>query len=160
MDGARHLHFLGRWVEMTKRASAKPELAGVALVTWDRLLPCGGATGLIPGSHRWNMRTVLAATESGGISNLRILLAQSFSGRCAVDPVAEVDGEKVLHAGDAILMHPYLTHSSAWNYQHTCRIASHMQFRYKNVMDVPAIQEMRRRQFQRHQDQQQTQGSE
>lgn len=148
MDGAWHLHLLGRWIESSKAAVVTPELAGVALVTWDDLLPHGGATGVIPGSHRGNMQTVLAATESGGISNIRILITQSLFGSRAVDPVAEEAAEQVLHPGDAIIMHPYLTHSSSWNYQHKLRLGTHLMFRYREPMDVQGILEMRQRQLQ------------
>lgn len=145
IDGAWHLHFLGRVVE-EKNREVKPDLASIALLVWNRTLPYGGMTGLICGSHKNNLRTIIAADRYGGISNLMILIRQSLFGGAAVDPVADTAGEKVLHAGDAIFMHSHLTHSSAWNYQPCLRLGTHRKFSYKEPMDMGSILQMGRRQ--------------
>merc|ERR1712129_46703 len=131
----------------TKGGELKPDLATVALITWEELVPHGGATGMVPGSHRGDMDTILRATESGGISNARILVQQSLFGGRAVDPVAEEVEDKVMRPGDALFMHPHLTHSSAWNYQHKRRIASHIQVSYQQPLDVPGLRTMCERQL-------------
>merc|ERR1712129_315620 len=64
----------------------------------------------------------------------------------AIDPIAALPDEQVLQAGDAILMHPYLTHSSAFNYQPTLRLGMHLPFDYNLPMDGTAIAELGKRQ--------------
>merc|ERR1712007_92559 len=97
------------------------------------------------GSH-WRMfRTIAAAERWGGISNLLLLLRQSLFGGAAADPINEACVDGLLRAGDAILMHPYLTHSSAWNYRPCLRLATHIQFNYRSPMSAEAWQEMGRR---------------
>merc|ERR1711920_1130431 len=70
-----------------------------------------------------------------------ILIKESLFGGTAVDPVADAPGEQRLQPGDALIMHPYLTHSSAWNHQHRLRLGSHVHFNYRNALNIEDIVE-------------------
>merc|ERR1712039_99354 len=90
------------------------------------------------------MRTVLRHTSCGGIPNARLLINQSLFGGPAADPLCSDDLK--LNPGDALLMHPYLSHSSSWNYQSRLRIGGRLSFEYKRPMTAETLQEMGRRQ--------------
>jgi len=143
IDGAWHLHFLGKQVEEKGDKREKPDIASIAMLAWNDILPFGGMTGVIPRSHKNNFRTIIAGSLRGGISNLKILIWESLFGGAAVDPIAELPDRRVLGAGDALFMHPYLTHSSAWNYQQSLRLGSHMPFKYKEPLDIEHIWQTR-----------------
>merc|ERR1719335_1252568 len=112
------------------------------MLVWSKTLPYGGMTGVIDGSHKANMRKILRAEKSGGISNAFMLVQQSIFGGRAMDPIAALPDAQVLHAGDAILMHPYLTHSSAFNYRPTLRLGMHLHFNYTLPMNSTTLGEL------------------
>ncbi|CAK0846580.1 unnamed protein product [Prorocentrum cordatum] len=115
------------------------------MLAWNRTLPRGGMTGVIRGSHRGVMRTLISARRWGGISNLWLLIRQSLFGGSASDPVADAPGG-VMRAGDLLVMHPYLVHSSARNHQDTVRLGGHLFRGYHHPMDEEQILEFCRRQ--------------
>jgi hypothetical protein len=145
VDGAWHVHFLGKQVESRGARQVKPALACVMMLAWNRTLPRGGMTGVIPGSHKGVMQALISARKWGGISNLWLLLRQSLFGESPSDPVADAPGG-VMRAGDLLVMHPYLVHSSAWNHQDTVRLGGHLFYKYHHPMDDDQLLEFCRRQ--------------
>lgn len=142
IDGAWNLHFLGRKVPTRGQSSAEPDHACVAMLAWNKTLPHGGMTGVICGSHKENMNTIIAAEKRGGISNLWLLIRQSLFGGAAADPITLATGEQVMRAGDALLMHPYLSHSSSWNFRQCLRLGGHLRVLYTEPMDANTLLEM------------------
>lgn len=139
IDGHFSSLFLGKRVETLGRRDIVPAHACVGMLAWNKTHPKGGMTGVLCGSHRKNMRTILAAEKYGGITNLMLLIHQSFFGGAASDPISLAPPEQVMSPGDMLLMHPYLTHSSSWNFQHCLRLGGHIQFDYKEPMETKTL---------------------
>eukprot|EP00746_Dinoflagellata_sp_MGD_P132051 gnl/MRDRNA2_/MRDRNA2_65779_c0_seq1.p1 gnl/MRDRNA2_/MRDRNA2_65779_c0~~gnl/MRDRNA2_/MRDRNA2_65779_c0_seq1.p1 ORF type:complete len:294 (-),score=39.31 gnl/MRDRNA2_/MRDRNA2_65779_c0_seq1:479-1360(-) len=78
IDGAWHDHKLGQKQEQNGAKLIHPDHACLGILVFSEVLPKGGLTGMLPGSHVHNMRTVLRHTRCGGISNADILLRQSL----------------------------------------------------------------------------------
>eukprot|EP00929_Paragymnodinium_shiwhaense_P043788 TRINITY_DN22495_c0_g1_i1.p1 TRINITY_DN22495_c0_g1~~TRINITY_DN22495_c0_g1_i1.p1 ORF type:complete len:383 (+),score=37.38 TRINITY_DN22495_c0_g1_i1:179-1327(+) len=146
VDGAHHRHALGLRVVEKDGKTIKPAFACIGMIAWNQILPHGGITGVMPGSHRRMLSILRSFEDVCRLPNWLLLVRQSLFGGCVADPIAEANDEQVLHPGDVLLMHPYLTHSSAWNFMDNLRIASHVQFHYNSPMDRDGLAKMAARQ--------------
>uniref|UniRef100_A0A7S0A9V3 Phytanoyl-CoA dioxygenase n=1 Tax=Pyrodinium bahamense TaxID=73915 RepID=A0A7S0A9V3_9DINO len=145
IDGAWNDHQLGQRRGQEAGRPRRADHCCVGLILYSEVLPKGGLTGVVPGSHDYMMRKVLAHTRSGGIPNARVLAGQTLSPGAPLDPAAQMDHP--LQPGDALLMHPYLVHSSAWNFQPSLRIATRISFNYKVPHNAESLLDMGRRQL-------------
>mmetsp|Transcript_50885 Transcript_50885/g.159489 ORF Transcript_50885/g.159489 Transcript_50885/m.159489 type:complete len:407 (+) Transcript_50885:62-1282(+) len=144
IDGAWSDHLLGQRREQGGERKRVSDFCCVGIILYSDVLPQGGLTGVLPGSHKRIMRRLLASTPNGGISNARLLAGESIFNifSTAVDPAAD----RAVQAGDALLMHPYLVHSSAWNFRPSLRLAARLGFQYRTPHDAASLLEMGRRQ--------------